>query len=135
MEYTQTTPEQSVILKKLGYDVPDTHFWHEHLTQGWIAEQFEDIIDYNNGYSWHYTRPKLTDVATWLRTVKEWYVSPQPNFDGIASQWIYEVFVLIGNDWKRFNGVGGFDTHDLALSAGIDFILTKLNEDDTHPTN
>ena len=86
----------------------------------------------NNGIELELYR--LTDVATWLREVKEWYVSPQPNFDGIASQWIYEVFVFIGEDWKKVKGVGGFDTHDLALSAGIDFILTKLNEDDTHPT-
>lgn len=129
MEHTRTTPQQSVILKKIGYDVPDTCFWHEHLTQGWIAENWDELENYNNDdCTWHYTRPKLTDMATWLREVKGWYVSPQPNFDGIASQWIYEVFVFIGEDWKRVKGVGGFDTHDLALSAGVDFILTKLNE-------
>jgi hypothetical protein len=131
MEHTRTTPQQSVILKKIGYDVPDTCFWLDHLTQGWLEETgyAGEQSDHNNNYSWTYTRPKLTDVATWLRTVKEWYVSPQPNFDGIASQWVYEVFVFIGGDWKKVKGVGGFDTHDLALSAGIDFILTKLNED------
>ena len=131
MEHTRTTPEQSVLLKKIGYDVPDTHYWLDHLTQGWVEETgyAGEQYDHNSRYSWTYTRPKLTEVATWLRTVKEWYVSPQPNFDGIASQWIYEVFVLIGEDWKKVKGVGGFDTHALALSAGIDFILTKLNEE------
>ena len=125
MEHTRTTPEQSVILKKIGYDVPTTRFYT--VSNG-------DTM--YTGYKFNYnlrelamSAPKLVDVATWLREVKGWHVSPQPNFDGIASQWIYEAFVLIGEDWKRFNGVGGFNTHDLALSAGIDFILTKLNED------
>jgi hypothetical protein len=130
MEHTRTTPKQSVILKKIGYDVPDTHFWHEHLTQGWIAEQFEDIIDYNNGYSWHYTRPKLTDVATWLRTVRNLHVYVRV----MEGYWCYDVQDAVSGKF-RANSHYYYDTHDLALSAGIDFILTKLNEDDHHPTN
>jgi hypothetical protein len=91
--------------------------------------QEQGTLLHNIGYETYHEGDKLTDVATWLRTVHGWHVSPQPNFDYNASQWIYEAFVLIGEDWKKFNGVGGFFTHDLALSAGIDFILTKLNED------
>jgi hypothetical protein len=125
MEHTRTTPKQSVILKKIGYDVPDTHFWHEHLTQGWIAEQFEDIIDYNNGYSWHYTRPKLTDVATWLREVKGWFVGTEPVY---TDKFHWEC-VVIAIPTLQLHEIIYKDTHDLALSAGIDFILTKLNED------
>jgi hypothetical protein len=131
MEHTRTTPEQSVILKKIGYDVPDTHFWHEHLNKGWIAEQFEDIIDYNNGYSWHYTRPKLVDVATLLRETKGWHVETQPTYMN-KPRWQGKV---IGIPTLQLHEIIYADTHDLALSAGIDFILTKLNEDDTHPTN
>jgi hypothetical protein len=136
MEYIRTTPEQSVILKKLGYDVPDTHFWHEHLTQGWIAEQFEDIIDYNNGYSWHYTRPKLTDAATWLRTVHGWHVSVISTNKN--KFWLFIVTDCEGFEYHygKADDENTFSTHDLALSAGIDFILTKLNENDHHhPTN
>jgi hypothetical protein len=125
MEHTRTTPEQSVILKKIGYDVPDTRFYT--VSNGdtmYTADTFN-----HNLRELAMSAPNLTDVATWLREVKEWHVSPQPNFDYIASQWVFEVFVLIGKDWKNVKGVGGFNTHDLALSAGVDFILTKLNED------
>jgi hypothetical protein len=131
MKHTRTTPEQSVILKKLGYDVPDTHYWIDHLNKGWIAEQFEDIIDYNNGYSWHYTRPKLTDVATWLREVKGWFVGTEPVY---TDKFHWEC-VVIAIPTLQLHEIIYKDTHDLALSAGIDFILTKLNEDDHHPTN
>jgi hypothetical protein len=131
MEHTRTTPEQSVILKKLGYDVPDTCYWHEHLTQGWIAEQFEDIIDYNNGYSWHYTRPKLTDVAKWIREVKLWHVSTEPIYMNKACWGC----VAIAIPTLQIHDTFYADTHDLALSAGVDFILTKLNENDHNPTN
>jgi len=127
MEHTRTTPQQSVILKKIGYDVPDTHYYTHHLNLSWIAEQFEDTIDYNNGYSWHYTRPKLTDVATWLRTVKEWHVSLAPIFMN-KLHWECKVIAI---PTLQLHEIVYEDTHDLALSAGIDFILTKLNEDET----
>jgi len=128
MIHTRTTPEQSVILKKIGYDVPDKCYYIDGILKDACRANY-------NSFENAMSAPKLVDVATWLREVKGWYLSLQPNFDGIASQWIYEAFVLIGEDWKRFNGVGGFNTHDLALSAGVDFVLTKLNEDDHHPTN
>jgi hypothetical protein len=126
MEHTRTTPEQSVILKKIGYDVPDTHYWLQHLTQGWIEETgyAGEQLDYNNEYSFTYTRPKLTDVATWLREVKGWHV-----YADSSREWCtwYPVCVPKGGSFDT--GTEGFDTHDLALSAGIYFILTKLNED------
>jgi hypothetical protein len=133
MEHTRTTPEQSVILKKIGYDVPDTHFWHEHLTQGWIEETgyAGEQLDYNNEYSFTYTRPKLTDVAKWLREVKLWHVSTEPIYMNKACWGC----VAIAIPTLQIHDTFYADTHDLALSAGIDFILTKLNEDDHHPTN
>jgi len=133
MIHTRTTPQQSVILKKIGYDVPDTYYWYQHLVQGWIEDDAEEC-DYNNSLSWHYTRPKLTDVATWTRTVHGWHVSV------IAGRkrrtWSYIVTDDDGHTYTYGdNDETPFSTHDLALSAGIDFILNKLNEDDPHPTN
>jgi hypothetical protein len=132
MEHTRTTPQQSVLLKKIGYDVPDTHYWLDHLPKGFIEEEREDAEDYNNGYSWHYTRPKLTDVATWLRTEHGWHVA-------VISTNKNKFWLFIVTDCEGFEYHYGkaddeytFATHDLALSAGIDFILTKLNEDESN---
>jgi hypothetical protein len=133
MEHTRTTPEQSVILKKIGYNVPDTHYWLQHLTQGWIEETgyAGEELDHNSDYSWKYTRPKLVDVATWIREVKLWHVSTEPIYMNKAC-W---ACVAIPIPTLQIDDIFYADTHDLVLSAGIDFILTKLNEDDFHPTN
>jgi hypothetical protein len=130
MEHTRTTHEQSVILKKIGYNVPDTCYWHEHLTQGWIEETgyAGEQLDYNSDYSWRYTRPKLTDVATWTRIVHGWHVAVIAGHK--HRTWSYIVTDDDGHTYTYGeNDETPFDTHDLALSHGIDFILTKLNED------
>jgi len=131
MEHTRTTPEQSVLLKKIGYDVPDTHYYNDHLNQGWIEEESEED-NYNDGLCWYCTRPKLTDVATCLRNVHGWHVAviaeTKNNF------WTYIVTDCEGFEYhsgKDYN-VTSFNSHDLALSAGIDFILNKLNEDENN---
>jgi hypothetical protein len=126
MEHTRTTPEQSVILKKIGYDVPDTCYWHDHLTQGWIEETgyAGEQSDYNSDYSWTYTRPKLTDVATWLREVKGWHVSTEPTY----MNKLYWECKIIAIPTLQLHNIFYADTHDFALSHGIDFILTKLTE-------
>lgn len=124
MEHTRTTPEQSVILKKIGYDVPDTHYWNAHLNFGWIKEE-GDECNYNKDYTWYYTRPKLVDVATWLREVKGFHLTIDPTLDWC--NWFIYIHDLSEKQWTR--GYGSFNTHDLALSAGVDFILKKL---DTH---
>jgi hypothetical protein len=135
MEHTRTTPEQSVILKKIGYNVPDTCYWHEHLTQGWIAENWHELENYNNDdCTWHYTRPKLTDVATMLRIVHGWHVAVISTNKN--KFWLFIVTDCEGFEYHygRADDEYTFNAHDLALSHGIDFILTKLNEDDHHPT-
>jgi hypothetical protein len=83
------------------------------------------------GYESHYEGDKLVDVATWLRETKGWHVETQPTYMNKPS-WQGKV---IGIPLLQLHEIVYADTHDLALSAGIDFILTKLNEDDTHPTN
>lgn len=126
MEHTRTTPEQSVILKKIGYDVPDTHYWNAHLNLGWINEEGENC-NYNKDYTWYYTRPKLVDVATYLRTVHGWHVAV------IAINknkfWSFIVTDCEGFEYHygKADNETSFNTHDLALSAGVDFILKKLD--------
>jgi len=122
MEHTRTTPEQSVILKKIGYDVPDTHYWNAHLNLGFIKEEGENC-NYNKDYTWYYTRPKLIDVLLWLREVKGWHV-----YADSSREWCtwYPVCVPKGGSFDT--GTEGFNTHDLALSAGVDFILKKLEK-------
>jgi hypothetical protein len=132
MEHTRTTPQQSVILKKIGYDLPDTCYWLDHLTQGWIEEAgfVGEQCDYNNDYWWTYTRPKLADVATWLRSEHGWYVAVVAETKN--KFWTYIVTDCEGFEYhsaKDYN-ITSFNSHDLSLSHGIDFILTKLNEDE-----
>lgn len=128
MEHTRTTHEQSVILKKIGYDVPDTHYYNQHLNMSWISEIGEEDT-YNSGLSWHYTRPKLTDVATHLRNVHGWHVAVIAETKN--KFWTYIVTDCEGFEYHygKADNETSFNTHDIALSAGVDFILKKL---DTH---
>ena len=127
MEHTRTTPEQSVLLKKIGYDVPTTRFYT--VSNGdtmYTADTFN-----HNLRELAMSAPKLVDVAKWIREVKLWHVSTEPIYMNKAC-WQGKV---IGIPLLQLHDIIYADTHDLALSAGIDFILTKLNEDDHHPTN
>ena len=133
MEHTRTTHEQSVILKKIGYDFECDKYYD---SDG--SEVDSDCMD--KGKYWGTSdikelthllpKPKLTDVATWLRTVRNLHVYVRV----MEGYWCYDVQDAVSGKF-RANSHYYYDTHDLALSAGIDFILTKLNEDDHHPTN
>ena len=94
----------------------------------------QDTLLQKIGYSAYYQSYNLTDVATWLRSEHGWHVA-------VISTNKNKFWLFIVTDFEGFEYHYGkaddentFNTHDLALSAGIDFILTKLNEDDTHPT-
>jgi hypothetical protein len=126
MKHTRTTPEQSVILKKIGYDVPTTKFYT--VSNGdtmYTADTFN-----HNLRELAMSAPKLVDVVLWLREVKGWFVGTEPVY---TDKFHWEC-VVIAIPTLQLHEIIYKDTHDLALSAGIDFILTKLNEDDTHPT-
>jgi hypothetical protein len=87
----------------------------------------------NNGIGLELYR--LTDVATWLRTVHGWHVAVISTNKN--KFWLFIVTDCEGFEYHygKADDENTFNTHDLALSAGIDFILTKLNEDDHNPTN
>ena len=132
MEHTRTTPEQSVILKKIGYDVPDTHYYSS-VVGSIIYERIAYKYNYNI-LELAMSAPKLVDVATWTRTVHGWHVAVIAGHK--HRTWSYIVTDDDGHTYTYGdNDETPFNTHDLALSHGIDFILTKLNEDDHHPTN
>jgi hypothetical protein len=128
MEHTRTTPQQSVILKKIGYDVPDTCYYKDGILKDACMANY-------NSFENAMSAPKLTYAATWLRKEHGWHVAVIAGHKFRSWSW------AIADDDGHAYTYGYEDdhtpykTHDLALSAGIDFILTKLNEDDTHPTN
>ena len=127
MIHTRTTPQQSVILKKIGYDVPTTKFYT-------VSNGDEMYTGYKFNYNLRelaMSAPKLVDVAKWIREVKGWFVGTEPVY---TDKFHWEC-VVIAIPTLQLHEIFYADTHDLALSAGIDFILTKLNEDDHHPTN
>jgi hypothetical protein len=76
------------------------------------------------GYESHYEGDKLVDVATWLRETKGWHVETQPTYMN-KPRWQGKV---IGIPLLQLHEIIYADTHDLALSAGIDSILLKLND-------
>jgi hypothetical protein len=122
MEHTRTTPEQSVILKKIGYDVPDTCYYKDGILKDACRANY-------NSFENAMSAPKLTDVATYLRTAHGWHVAVIAETKN--KFWTYIVTDCEGFEYhsgKDYN-ITSFNTHDLSLSAGIDFILTKLNED------
>lgn len=134
MEHIRTTTEQSVILKNVGYDVPDTHYYSTIMSNTKELEPHRLGVekDFNSTASFRFTRPKLTDVATWLRTVHGWHVS-------VVSENKNKFWTFRVTDCEGFEYIYGqddndkilsFNTHDLALSNGIDFILTKLKNND-----
>jgi hypothetical protein len=123
MNTQRVSREQAEMLKKVGYDVPTQHYYCEHIVYG-VFEETGDECDYNNGYSFHWSRPTIDEAARWLREVKGWHVKTQPIYMN-KSCWeadIIAVPLLVLHDT-----VYG-DTHDLALSAGIDLILKKLED-------
>jgi hypothetical protein len=66
----------------------------------------------------------LDEATRWLREVKGWHVYSEFDFDN--GNWNYVIQDL--NDIDIEISDNPFDTTDLALSAGIDLILKKLND-------
>jgi hypothetical protein len=116
MNTPRVSREQAEGLKKVGYDVPTPHYYCEHIVYG-VLEETGDECDYNNGYSFHWSRPTLDEAARWLREVKGWHVEVLR----VESGWLS--FIV---PQTKSISCGEFTTHDLAQFAGIDLILKKL---------
>jgi hypothetical protein len=125
MNKPRVNAEQAKMLKALGYDVPDTHYYEEHKAAGIFRECYRrEVTNCNESYSFHYTRPTLDDAARWLREKKGWHVAVSTNEK--HTKWIcfaqrsgtYEPMEIVDSD----NPV---NDHDTALSEGITLILKK----------
>jgi hypothetical protein len=125
MNKPRVSPEQAKMLKAVGYDVPDTHYYLDMCDTG-ISEEESAPINYNLAqFLFTYTRPTLDDAARWLREVKGWHVAVSTNEK--HTKWIcfaqrsgtYEPMEIVDSD----NPV---NDHDTALSEGITLILKKL---------
>ena len=123
MNKPRVNAEQAKMLKALGYDVPDTHYYEEHLVKGMVEEVYfaYDEANYNDSIT-YFTRPTLDDAARWLREVKGWHVGMEPIYHN-RSCWqanVVAVPLLELHDYVIA------DTYDEALSEGISLILKKL---------
>jgi hypothetical protein len=126
MNTPRVSREQAELLKKVGYDVPTPHYYCEHIVYG-VLEETGDECDYNNGYSFHWSRPALDEATRWLREVKGWHLSIVINPTYIR-KYMFVVVDMNSLHKSRYKYTPDENetTHDLALSAGIDLILKKL---------
>ncbi len=121
MNTPRVNREQAEGLKKVGYDVKVTGrysatFYHE--------EPIDDYVMYNwNISSVNFSAPTLDEAARWLRDVKGWHVA----VDTTGMGWyLFCTEIEVGD--MVLPTKNNFPTHDLALSAGIDLILKKLED-------
>jgi len=125
MNTPRVSREQAELLKKVGYDVPT---WKYYDADGLLVTLYRDAPYNFNGETIvrNYSAPTLDEATRWLREVKGWHVKTQPiSIDtGIC---IWEADVIHVPAYLLYITAYG-DTHDLALSAGIDLILKKLND-------
>jgi len=122
MNKPRVSPEQAKMLKAVGYDVPDTHYYEDYLVKGIIEAEEHDWepSDYNNSYEWHFTRPTLDDAARWLREVNGWHVSIGYDCEVVrmgVDQTVSPFACLVSD--------AIYPDHDTALSEGISMILKK----------
>ena len=125
MNQPRVSREQAEMLKKVGYDVK----CHAHYE---CTKKEEKLIEYSIRENWntddtfgmrvktlYYSAPTLDEAARWLREVKGWHVEVLR----VESGWL-----SFAVPKTKSITCGEFPTHDLALSAGIDLILKKLED-------
>ena len=106
-----TTPrvsrQQAELLKKVGYSYPNT-----------------DRTPFGSALL-----PTLDEAARWLREVKRWHVGIVVNPTYIR-KYMFVVIDLnsLHKSIYKYTPDENENTHDLALSAGIDLILKKLED-------
>ena len=127
MTQPRVSRQQAEMLKKVGYDVK----CHAHYE---CTKKEEKLIEYSIRENWntddtfgmrvrtlYYSAPTLDEASRWLREVKGWHV-----YCTICNGRWQSLVTDMSNNELEF--IGTFPTHDLALSAGIDLILKKLDE-------
>jgi hypothetical protein len=129
MNTPRVSREQAEGLKKVGYDVK----CHAHYE---CTKKEEKLIEYSIRENWntddtfgmrvrtsYFSAPTLDEATRWLREVKGWHVA----VDTTGMGW-YLFCTEIKGGSVILPTKNNFDTHELALSAGIDLILKKLEE-------
>ena len=150
--------EQSVALKRLGFDWKCDHYYEfnnnslkESTTYSPSPQTFRVSEFWHNFNKYEYDRhgqpfnpeysaPRLDQAAAWIREVKGIHIAVAPyckenNSDtNICNAedcfWSMELSSVPFGYWLNVSK-GEFDTYELALSAGIDKALELLTDNQT----
>ena len=112
------TYEQAQALKRLGFRDEVFGYYDEFGRLG-INTQ----TDYNVNWDYFISAPTLSHAQKWLREVKGIHVEPHFQYGTIFK-------VVIQSETKYLYKTldKGYDTYELALSAGIDVALELLTD-------
>lgn len=122
MNAPRVSREQAELLKKVGYSEEVGAYYYE----GELKDDYYDVFYNYNGSEvviGMVSAPTLDEAARWLRDVKGWHC-----YADSSREWCTWYPVVVPKGGSFDTGTDGFTTHDLALSAGIDLILKKLND-------
>ena len=116
MKEEYVTYEQSQALKRLGFRDEVFGYYDEFGRLGVQAQ-----TDYNVNWDYFISAPTLSHAQKWLREVKGIHVEPHFQYGTIFK-------VVIQSETKYLYKTldKGYDTYELALSAGIDAALELL---------
>ena len=123
------TYEQSVKLKKLGFDWSCDYFYTNYLCEGVKINKIASKNNCNEWYNdWVSSMPTLSQAAKWLREHKGIFIGIWNNACGYG----WDICDTHGTGIAKFDDNGDdldsgmFTTYELALSAGIDKVLEIL---------
>lgn len=120
------THEQAVKLKELGFDWDCVfiYYFTYHNHNKSIFQRYETVRDYEMEKYWY--APTLAQAQKWLREVKQIIIIPCVMH--IKDIMKYDFYIAdepldVEYDFE------GFDTYELALSAGIDKTLELIKNE------
>lgn len=105
--------ELSKLAKEAGFNWEVTSAFDEN------GKMFHGGYCNHNWYKHYHSVPTLSHLAMWLRVVHGVYCAALPHYDYLPSHWTFDVFLLKDKNWLRKESVGGFSSHDSALSAAL----------------
>lgn len=122
MQEPRVTKEQAIKLKAAGFDwvVEDCYLLNSSIYKPMGVANW-------NWYKDYISRPTLSDATRWLREVKGWHVYASFYEKGLYD-WVVKIQSLNDNLKPVYN-ITDFTTHDLAISAGIDEVLNRLEKE------
>ena len=110
---THVQKETAQLLKEKGFDLPCRQFYDGNVGMG---SQENNPVNWNK-YDDVYSSPTLHEATDWLRETKGVHVQVGTYHYNVGVYY-WESTVVEIEDGK-YHQVGMFDTHDLALEAGI----------------